>query len=464
MVRRSRSRSRGWGGGGKTYLLFGAVVLLLVSLAAVPSSSFTSVAVDRPSSAEVVTDSNGLVKMGIDQELSCEEYEQDLLTVTNQFETTIDPSITFSDPVYLESNLQPLAPGESTTVRVDISSVCSDLKDSSLTERHVDFELSAEADGVTAVAERSFKIVAAPDDDGKAVSFVAFCAGGEAAKFEYDEGSDAFLPEGDGTLANAVTITNTSNYDEDGPRTVTWRSETEVDTVVVKAGTRMSNHPGGTSGVVTSGGGSDAGADQTPSSPCPGDDSDGGDDSGGSDGDGNVCGLSVGADEKAVNVSTQDDSAGATTPHRVCYGIAVGSDTAGNSLNSIVVDYPSGSVDLSDVDTRADVTTVGIDTDRDGTIDVDVRSSPDDLECCPPGDGVKISNGGTAIDIELTGNYDLEGGYVVIAEYQDVENPSPGNYPVTVGLNGDVTGSTTIDITGGPGNGGPPSKAGPSDG
>jgi len=64
-----------------------------------------------------------------------------------------------------------------------------------------------------------------------------------------------------------------------------------------------------------------------------------------------------------------DDGAGATTTHVVNYTIASGSDTAGNSLNSLTISYTSGSADVNGVDERSDVRLVGIDSDRDGTVD-----------------------------------------------------------------------------------------------
>lgn len=140
----------------------------------------------------------------------------------------------------------------------------------------------------------------------------------------------------------------------------------------------------------------------------------------------------------------RDNSAGATATHVVNYTIASDSDTAGNSLNSVVIEYPSGSVDASGLDDRDEVVMVGVDEDRDGTVDEDATS---DVECCPPDDGVKISNNGATVTIELSGNYNLEAGDSLIVEYERVQNPSSsGNYSVTVGVNGDVTDSGSLDV------------------
>lgn len=142
-------------------------------------------------------------------------------------------------------------------------------------------------------------------------------------------------------------------------------------------------------------------------------------------------------------VWARDDGAGETTAHVVNYTIATGSDTAGNSLNSVVIEYPAGSVSVSDVDERSEVVTVGIDEDRDGTIDTDAT---DDVECCPPGDGVKVSDDGHTLTIELSGNSNLGGGDSLIVEYEAVENPAAGDYNVTVGVNGDVSDSGTLGV------------------
>jgi flagellin-like protein len=150
-------------------------------------------------------------------------------------------------------------------------------------------------------------------------------------------------------------------------------------------------------------------------------------------------------DYRAELIWARDDGSDETTAHVVNYTIATGSDTAGNSLNSVVIEYPDGSADATDVDDRADVTTVGIDEDRDGDIEVDAT---DDVECCPPDDGVKISDGGNTLTIELSGNYDLEAGDALVVEFEWVENPGSGDYAVTVGVNGDVTDSGTLEIGG----------------
>jgi hypothetical protein len=141
-------------------------------------------------------------------------------------------------------------------------------------------------------------------------------------------------------------------------------------------------------------------------------------------------------------IRARDPGAGARTTHVVNYSIARDSATAGNSLGSVVIEYPDGSADVTGVDERRDVRLVGIDEDRDGTIDVDAT---DDIECCPPGDGV-ITPDENTLRIEFSGNYNLEGGDALVIEYEDVRNPSAGEYPVTVTVNGEVSDTGTLEI------------------
>ena len=144
-------------------------------------------------------------------------------------------------------------------------------------------------------------------------------------------------------------------------------------------------------------------------------------------------------------VWARNDATGATTSHVVNYTITSGSDTAGNSLNSVVIDYPAGTVDTTGLNSRDEIVMVGIDSNQDETVDTDATN---DVECCPPDDGVKISNDGTTLTIELSGNYNLEAGDSLIIEYESVVNPSSGgNYSVTVEVNGEVTDSGSLDIS-----------------
>lgn len=91
----------------------------------------------------------------------------------------------------------------------------------------------------------------------KGISFVSFCAG-------------------DGVAADAVRIDGVSFNDKGEPISVTWSSETPIDTVVLKYSTLFENFhvDGATSGTVTVGAGDEVVSqftqnEQTPSDPCP---------------------------------------------------------------------------------------------------------------------------------------------------------------------------------------------------
>jgi hypothetical protein len=139
----------------------------------------------------------------------------------------------------------------------------------------------------------------------------------------------------------------------------------------------------------------------------------------------------------------RDSAPAANTTHVVNYPIATGSDTAGNSLNSIVIEYPDGTANAASVDDRDDVLLVGIDGDADGRVETDAT---DDVECCPPDDGVKLSDGGNTLTVELSGNYNLEAEDSLVVVYRHTTNPGAGDYTVTVGVNGDVSRDGSLDI------------------
>ncbi|MFB6282538.1 MAG: PKD domain-containing protein [Halobacteria archaeon] len=132
------------------------------------------------------------------------------------------------------------------------------------------------------------------------------------------------------------------------------------------------------------------------------------------------------------------------TDHCVNLDVSKGSDAVGNSLNSIQIEYPGGSANVTGIDKLTKVKTLGIDRNRDGKIDVDAI---DDLECCPPDDGLIVSNGGNTLRVETSGNYNVKGGDRIVLRYSDVDNPGPGTYDVTIDLNGDVkkTGKLRIE-------------------
>jgi hypothetical protein len=117
--------------------------------------------------------------------------------------------------------------------------------------------------------------------------------------------------------------------------------------------------------------------------------------------------------------------------HRVEFPVSVGSPLAGDSLDEISIDYGSGAVDVSPlVDACADspnarsgtsppcpgLVTSGIDGDGDLSVDPG-RDATDDVECCPPSDGLMTGGSSDVLEVEFAGNYNLFEGDTVIAEF-----------------------------------------------
>lgn len=97
----------------------------------------------------------------------------------------------------------------------------------------------------------------------------------------------------------------------------------------------------------------------------------------------------------------------------------------GKQLSDIKVDYGSGSADPDNVSDFADITEVGVDTDGDDEIDVDLSG---DL------DGVN-TNDNSRIRVAFDTTYVLSEGDTVIVQYDGVDNPeSAGEYEATVTL------------------------------
>jgi len=84
----------------------------------------------------------------------------------------------------------------------------------------------------------------------KAVDFAAFCSRSDAQEAD-------------------VTVTDVQTNDADDPIEINWTSDTELSSVVLKAGIGMYSYPGGTSGTARSEAGDTPGPNQAPSSPCP---------------------------------------------------------------------------------------------------------------------------------------------------------------------------------------------------
>lgn len=91
----------------------------------------------------------------------------------------------------------------------------------------------------------------ASGDNPKAISFAAFCT----TQDNYDE--------------KDVTITDTEEKEPGEVIRINWESDTELSTVVLKAGPGMYNYPGGTSNEALVGAGDPPGVHQKPPKPCP---------------------------------------------------------------------------------------------------------------------------------------------------------------------------------------------------
>ncbi|MFB6303384.1 MAG: archaellin/type IV pilin N-terminal domain-containing protein [Haloferacaceae archaeon] len=128
---------------------------------------------------------------------------------------------------------------------------------------------------------------------------------------------------------------------------------------------------------------------------------------------------------RGVIIALGDDPDATSARHKVVVPIREGTSLDGDSLNSVKVDYLDDSADISEV-SRADVRTVGIDEDGDGSIDTNVS---DDLST------VDGREGGDLLYIGFGGSYGITKGDQVIVVFDDVGNPPAGVYPASVYLN-----------------------------
>lgn len=136
-----------------------------------------------------------------------------------------------------------------------------------------------------------------------------------------------------------------------------------------------------------------------------------------------------------------NDEAGASGVRvRINFTVTSGSDTVGNSLNSVETKVQSGSPMFSGT-AQGDLSTAVVDTDGDGTGETDLES---DLN------GWTVSDGGSRLKIEFGGSaYTAAAGDAIIIVFGSVDNPtSPGTYTVEIQTSGDgnwQTGDLTID-------------------
>jgi len=126
-----------------------------------------------------------------------------------------------------------------------------------------------------------------------------------------------------------------------------------------------------------------------------------------------------------------NNAAGATgVAYRVNFTVEPGSNTIGNSLNSIELRMQNTSLDMFSNVTQSDVDLVAVDNDSDGDIDEVITSDVD---------GIDVSNGGSTVKIELSGSaYTPQADDSIVAEFDGVDNPvAPGDYDLEAQTSGD---------------------------
>jgi flagellin-like protein len=146
-------------------------------------------------------------------------------------------------------------------------------------------------------------------------------------------------------------------------------------------------------------------------------------------------------------VRLSDTRAGATdVSYRVNFTVEEGSDTIGNSLNSVYLEVTTEpKPDLFSETERADLVRVGIDENSTGSIDREITGDVDDWT---------VENGGAALKIGFSGSaYTASANDSVIVVFEGAKNPdSPGEYDLRAETSGDGNthyGTITITESGG---------------
>lgn len=133
--------------------------------------------------------------------------------------------------------------------------------------------------------------------------------------------------------------------------------------------------------------------------------------------------------------------AGATdVTYRVNFTVQPGSDTVGNSLNSVYIEVRNESPDMFSDTLLSDLIVVGVDTDGDGSIDTEISHDVDSWTPQNDGSALKIGFGGSA--------YTPSANDSIVVEFSGVDNPdTAGTYDVRAQTSGDGNwdyGSITI--------------------
>jgi FlaG/FlaF family flagellin (archaellin) len=130
-------------------------------------------------------------------------------------------------------------------------------------------------------------------------------------------------------------------------------------------------------------------------------------------------------------VRVSDKSAGATNvSYRINFTIQSGSNTIGNSLNSVELEVTTGTPNMFSGTGEANLKQVIVDQNSDGTIDQQISSDVN---------GWNVQNGGSKLKITFTGSaYTANADDSVIVIFDGVTNPtSPGVYDLKAQTSGD---------------------------
>jgi flagellin-like protein len=147
------------------------------------------------------------------------------------------------------------------------------------------------------------------------------------------------------------------------------------------------------------------------------------------------------AGDRGDLIRPANNRAGATdVEYRVNFTIEPGSDTIGNSLNSVYIEVTTGSPPMFASTAREDLQRVVVDKGSDGTADQEITGDVN---------GWTVQNGGTALKIEFTGAaYTPQADDSIIVEFDGVDNPdTAGSYDLRAQTSGDGNWHTgTISI------------------
>lgn len=139
-------------------------------------------------------------------------------------------------------------------------------------------------------------------------------------------------------------------------------------------------------------------------------------------------------------VALSDNTAGAEdVRYRVNFVVAKGSDTDGNSLNSVELRMEDSSLAMFSDTSQSSLAEAKVDTDDDGDYETNIS---DDLN------GWTDSDGGATVKIEFGGVYTADVDDSIVIVFDGVDNPdAAGTYDLEVQTSGDgnwQSGSITI--------------------